>query len=179
MIVYYHPVDKSIKGMSYRVLPENNFPFFETDDPIAEKIFLGTEKSIRFHVIINGSSGHIKLKDGSLPADQTIKQRVIQIPKGSDIAQLSIFQNTNEKTITVNISAASYKWWSTDSEYSLKKVQLIACRFNDPYTPSWARVLELKDLESLTTEFNYTGTDNITFYTTKLFDSYRHEIKSS
>lgn len=179
MIVYYHPVDKSIKGMSHCLLPENNFPFFETDDPIAEKIFFGKEKSIRYCVIINGSTGYIKLKDGNVPVDQTVKQRVIQIPKNLNFAELSIFQNTDQKTITVNISESSYKWWSTDSEYSLKKIQLVACKFNDPYTPSWIKVLELKDLEFLTTEFNYTGTDNITFYTTKLFDSYNHEIKSS
>lgn len=179
MIVYYNPENGNLLGMSYKIDPAKDQHYFETSDPIAEKIFLGKEKSIRFYVIINGSSGYIKLKDGNVSANQTIKQQVIQIPKGSEVARLSIFQNVNEKTITVNISAASYKWWSTDSDYSLKKIQLVACKLNDPYTPSWVRVLELNDLESLTTEFNYTGTDNITFYTTKLFDSYNHEIKSS
>jgi hypothetical protein len=180
MIVYYNPEDGSILGMSYVLDQSRNDSYFITDDPIAEKIFLGKEKSIRYCTIVKAGAerqGFIKLKESSSPT-YTIKNRVVEILIGNSTADLSVIQDVSKKTVRVEIHPAVIAWWKTDPFYSKKKCVIVACKLKDPYIPYWSKMFSCTDAEN---EFaiNYSGTDDITFYTTKLFDSYQHEIKSS
>lgn len=182
MIVYYDTESGSITGMSYKHDPNRPESYFETVDPIAEKIFLGQEKSIKYVAVVRpgaGKEGFIKLRQPSATSIQSIKDRVIQISKNTDYAELTVIQDCTLKTISVKLLEASHKWWATDNHYSLKKLVIVACKENDPYTPLWHCEFSPEDLINLIVEVSYKGTDNISFYTTRLFDSYKHEIKSS
>jgi hypothetical protein len=179
MIVYYDPENGSILGMSHVLDQNRSDSYFVTDDPIAEKIFLGKEKSVKYYAgVIAGSDrqGFIKPKSSSLN-EYNIKTRVIEIPIGNDCADLSIIQNTVKKTIEIKVRPNVMSWWKSDPFYSTKKCVIVACKIKDPYIPYWSKTLSCFDEEQ---EFmiDYTGVDDITFYTTKLFDSYQHEIKS-
>ena len=182
MIVYYNPTDGNILGLSYKRIPNKTDSHFETDDPIAEKIFLGQEKAIKYVAVIRpgaGQEGFIKLRQPSATAIQTIRDRVIKFLKDIDYAELTIVQDCNSKVVSVKMLESSHKWWATDSYYSLKKLVIVACKENDPYAPLWHCEFSPEDLINLSADITYTGTDNISFYTTRLFDSYKHEIKSS
>lgn len=179
MIVYYNPEDGSILGMSYVLDQNRNDSYFITDDPIAEKIFLGKEKSIRYHAVVKagaGRQGFIKLKD-SFSNAYTIKTRVVEILAGNDITDLSVIQDKSTKTVRVEIHPAVMAWWRSDPFYSKKKCVIVACKPKDPYVPYWSKLLSCTD-DADEFVINYTGTDDVTFYTTKLFDSCQHEIKS-
>lgn len=181
MIVYYNPDNGSILGMSYKKVEGRVDSYIETNDPIAEKIFLGKEKSLKFHVVVRPETneGFIKLRSSVATAEKPIKFRVIPFEQEIDHAELTIDQYTDKKKIVVSILESSHKWWTTDKEYALKKINIVACKKNNPYLPIWYIDLSPRDLIDLKYQMNYTGTDDITFYTTPLFDSYKHEIKSS
>lgn len=182
MIVYYDSETGNIKGMSYKIDPNRTENYFETDDPIAEKIFLGQEKSMRYCAVVRQGEtkkGFIKLKSLSAIADQSITKRIIQFSKDINSAELTVVQDCTSKKISVKLLESSHVWWATDNQFSLKKLIIVACRENDPYSPLWHCSFTPEDLKNLVVDVPYTGTDNISFYTTRLFDSYRHEIKSS
>ena len=182
MIVYYDPLNGNILGLSHKRIPNKTDSHFETDNPIAEKIFLGQEKAIKYIAVVRpgaGQEGFIKLRQPSATAIQTIKDRVIEFPKHGDSAELTIIQDCNLKVVSVKILESSHRWWASDNHYSLKKLIIVACKENDPYVPLWSCEFTPNELNNLTVEIPYKGTDNISFYTTRLFDSYKHEIKSS
>lgn len=178
MIVYYDPNNGNILGMSYKVIPGRN-NYFETDSPIAEKIFLGQEKSIRYHVVVRPEGSYIKLKQSTSLASSSIKTRIIPFSLALEHAEVVLEQDIALKKVSVRMLESSFNWWKTDVQYSLKKMHIVACKKNNPYLPMWHIDLAPDDIESLIYEIDYTGSDDITFYTTQLFDSYKHEIKSS
>ena len=65
MIVYYNPENGNLLGMSYKIDPAKDQHYFETSDPIAEKIFLGQEKIIKYYAVVRSGpvrEGFLKLK---------------------------------------------------------------------------------------------------------------------
>lgn len=179
MIVYYNPKNGNIMGLSHKVIPGGSPDYFETDSPIAEKIFLGHEKAIKYYAVIREDGGYIKLRNQTESKTQTIRSKIIPFVQGLDFAELTVEQNVALKKISVKIVESSLSWWKTDSQYSLKKINIVACKKDNIYLPMWQIELGQDDLESLSFEMSYESSDDITFYTTQLFDSYKHEIKPS
>jgi hypothetical protein len=178
MIVYYDPKNGNLMGLSYAVDPSKDQYYFETNDPIAEKIFLGQEKIIKYYAVVRSGpirEGFLKLKQSDNSDINNIKNRLIEI-KQIDSAELTVQQNIANKTVTVSIQPAALAWWELDPFYSKKECIISACTLNNPYIPYWSRSLTYEDLQHEVV-IPYTCTDSMTFYTTKLFDSYRHEIK--
>jgi len=178
MIVYYDPENGNILGMSYKIDPAKDQYYFETNDPIAEKIFLGQEKISKYYTVVRSGpirEGFLKLKQYDNSDINNIKNRLIEI-KQIDSAELTVQQNIANKTVTVSIQPAALAWWELDQFYSKKECIIVACASNNPYIPYWSRSFTYVDLQHEVV-IPYTCTDAITFYTTKLFDSYKHEVK--
>ncbi len=178
MRVYYNPINFNITGLSY--YPANsNDPFFDTEDPIAEQIFLGKVKNTRYKIAISeNGSPQIKARQSVLLTAIPPDQRICCIDKETSPADLHITQQLNSKLITVSLTEWAFKLWETE-ELVNRKVYLIACRNKDPYSPLWAKMITRDEISSLSFSMSYEGSDNITFFTPKLFNSYSHEIISS
>lgn len=178
MIVYYDPANGNLLGMARVVDPSRNPCYFETNDPLAEKIFLGQEKLIRYYAVVRSGptrEGFLKLKHSNNSDINNIKNRIIEI-KQIDSAELTVSQDVANKTVTISIQPAALAWWELDQFYSKKECIIVACAVDNPFVPYWSKSLSHADLQQEVV-IPYTCSDNITFYTTKLFDSYRHEVK--
>ena len=178
MIVYYNPANGNLLGMSYNIDPAKDQYYFETSDPLAEKIFLGQEKIIKYYAVVRSGpirEGFLKLKHSNNSDINNIKNRIIEI-KQIDSAELTVLQDIANKTVTIRVQAAARVWWELDQFYSNKECIIVACALNNPYVPYWSKSLTHEDLLNEVV-IPYTSADAITFYTTKLFDSYRHEVK--
>ena len=92
------------------------------------------------------------------------------IPVDSKDAEFTLIQNKKEKTVIFKISDQGFSNWIADQSVSLP---LLACVPNDPYAVLWSVTLTPSDINH---PVNYTGQDNICFYTKKLFESYQHVI---
>lgn len=179
MIVYYNPDNGNIAGIGHYVDASRDQHYFETDDPLAEKIFLGQEKLIKYYAVVKHGpikEGFIKLKSSANSDINNIKNRIIKIEQHTDSAELTVSQNRLTKTVTLSIQPAVRAWWELDQFYSTKKCIIVACALNNPFVPYWSKSFSHADFET-DIVIPYTGSDNITFYTTKLFDSYKHEVK--
>ncbi len=179
MIVYYDPNNGNILGLSHKLVSVRQDSYFETDSPIAEQIFLGKEKAIRYYAVVRPDGSYIKQRTQSSIVTQSIKSRVIKFDNNLEKAEVTVIQDVTAKTVQVAIIKSSLEWWKSDSQYSHKKLNIVACKKNNPYLPIWHHDLDPTDLASGSVDIDYTGTDDLTFYTTKLFDSYKHEIKPS
>lgn len=179
MIVYYNPVNGNIVGVGHYVDASRDQYYFETEDPVAEKIFLGQEKLIKYYAVIKpgpAKEGFIKLRSSANSDINNIKNRIIEIDQHEDFAELTVTQDTATKTITLSIQPSILAWWEIDQFYSKKECIIVACALNNPFAPYWSKSFSYTDFET-DIVIPYTGSDNITFYTTKLFDSYKHEVK--
>jgi hypothetical protein len=179
MIVYYDPENGNLLGMSYKIDPAKTQHHFETFDPIAEKIFLGQEKITRYYAVVKSGpsrQGFLKLKHSNNSNINNNKNRIVKIKQNLDSAELTVAQDTVTKTVTLSILPSTLAWWELDQFYSKKKCIIVACALNNPFVPYWSKSFSYTDFETGIV-IPYTGSDNITFYTTRLFDSYKHEVK--
>jgi hypothetical protein len=180
MIVYYDPTSFAITGMSPFIDVNRQGPCFETDDPLALKIFLGQEKALKYVAIVRpgmNSKGVIKLKPLTNASSIPMTDIVYKIPKTDIFSELNILQNTSKKTISLMLLNDSLEWWKEDPTYKLHPIHLTACTNEDPYKPLWNRSIKASEFD-LNSVFNYQGTDEFVLYTVRLFDSYNHEITS-
>lgn len=174
MIVYYNPTTFEIKGMSYKIEPNRADSFFETDDPLAKKIFLGQEKIMKYIAVIipGGRRGVIKPKPSKTSVVVTVNDRLYKIPQHANNAEVIVNQNKQTKTIKLTILEDSKKWWTTDPSVSSKKLYLVACLGN-PYKPLWTKTFEPDTVNEI---INYRGTDEFVLYTPNPFYTYLHEV---
>lgn len=180
MIVYYDPISFAITGMSPSIDVNRQGPYFETDDPLALKIFLGQEKSLKYIAVVRPgmkNKGLIKLKPLVNSSSIPMTDIVFKIPKTDIFSELNILQNISSKTISITLLNDSLEWWKSDPTYSLHYIHLTACTNEDPYKPLWTRSIKASEFD-LNSVFNYQGTDEFVLYTVRLFDSYNHEITS-
>ncbi len=178
MRVYYDQTTLQITGLSFYPSPSSD-PFFETEDPIVEQIFLGKVKIANYKIVLTAEGTPIiKSRESQLLSAIPPDQRICRIDKDNNQLDLHIVQNSNSKLITVYITQWAFKSWETE-ELSNRKIYLIACRNQDPYNPLWAKMITKDEMSSLIFSTSYEGSDDITFFTPKLFNSYSHEIISS
>lgn len=175
MIVHYDPETYAIRGMGPK--PNADFPYIETEDPLALKIFLGQEKALRYMVIprIGTSNGVIKLKTNSPTTLIPTNEKIYKINVVIENAEVRIKNDTVKKQLTIEMSKDLLYWWKNDPHFSTKRIFLVACRENDPYKPIWIKSLLPVDLET-SNVISYNGTTNFTLYTVKIFGSYSYEI---
>jgi hypothetical protein len=180
MIIYYDQVSGNITRMAYMQVPGVDDNFFETDDPIAEDIFLRRKKSMQYQIAVEpGAFGKPKIVPRVSKVLEANRSRLVKVLKNyNSPAELHICQDIAEKKITVTLLKESLSWWIGKRVES--KIYLTACKDSDPYKPLWSHVVNHADIDNqLSYSIDYTGSDDITFFTTGLFNTYNHEVKSS
>lgn len=166
MIVHYNPETFAITGISGR--PYQNNPWIDSDDDIVMKIFEGKEKVLNYIVIVKSkekNQGFLKKKN-TINKLKRIDEKLYLIPKKKiDNAEVTIIHSTLDKSILITLSESAIY------DINIDNIVIAACVPNDPFQCLWS-VAVPKD-SSL--KFNYQGTDNICFYTEKIFESYSYE----
>ena len=179
MIVYYNQSTFNITGMSYKIEPDRTDPYLETSDPLAEKIFLGKEKAIKYIVVITPGAkrrGVIRPKTSASAPINTIAEKVHRVYTTHD-AEITFKQDITNKSILVEMSDESLDWWKNDPFFSNRRLHVAACKNEDPYKPLWVKSISHLEFEN-NLKFDYVGEDNFTIYTVKIFESYSHEVTS-
>lgn len=175
MIVYYDPTSLAITGLSYKLNPAQTYPYIETEDPIAEDLFLGKDKILNYNVLVRNAEqriGFIK-KKGHISRGSSINERFYLVPFENRSAEVKIVQDKSRKTIRVSLTESAREWWSTEKDKH-DTIAFYACEPYDLYRPLWLTTLTPDQmLES--TVFDYQGKDNFCLFTKKIFESYSHE----
>ena len=173
MIIHYHPETFSITGMGSR--PSQNNPWIETDDEIALQIFQGKEKVLNYVVVVKSkenNQGFLK-KKSTINKSKSISERLFLIPnKIVNNAEFSIRHNVLDKTISVSLSETASIWWHNDINF--RNIVVAACVPNDPFQVLWSFSVTTDSIDKPII-VNYSGTDDICFFTEKIFESYSYE----
>ena len=178
MIIYYDSSTYSITGFSVKHNPTQTDLYIETDQHEAEQIFLGKERVFHYQVEVidaDQHTGSLVRKIQAPPSKsniQTISDLHYLVPDVSVIAAtFTITQITADNRVKINLSEQGHNQWI--NQYKSAPIPLMACVPNDPYQLLWATILTPQNINDT---INYTGRDNLCFYTKKLFESYQHVI---
>lgn len=178
MIVYYDENSNSILGLSYRLDVSRNEKYFETDDPVAERIFLGEEKSLHYVAVPSRNNrGILKLKTQATRQGPSISDRIFKIPTNSLNPELVLTFIKDEHILELELMEDSAEWWRTSLPH--RKLHLIIGHEGDPYMPIWSQTISHTDLVDNRLSMPCKLDHVFDIFTVKLFDSYKHETKSS
>jgi hypothetical protein len=170
MIVYYDSTSKEITQVSYKKLPNVDHPYVKI--------------SSKDEAMLQESGMHIQ----GFYVDQKRLQRKpdnvrVAIVKpnfdnryniplvNSDNVDFYVRQHIKEKRVEVSLSEQAFM----DKEKTLVAVKLIACYNNDPHLPLWMLHIPGNTLSTTPLVYDYRGSDDIRFYTLKIFENYLHE----
>jgi hypothetical protein len=182
MIVYFEKETGSILGLSYYLVPGRNESYFETTDPVAEKILLGTDKVSKYRVELESSDskkGFLIPRSSSISKFIPISTRCHFISKKSSVSEVKVYQNINEKKISVVIEKPTLERWLKDLVYNKKRLFIVACYDQTPFMPLWIKSISAEEFDKGYFEFIYSGRSDFYLFTNKFLESYTHEIKSS
>jgi len=176
MIVHYNPETFTITGICAKLLESVADPYIETEDPIAEQIFLAKEKIYHYRVEVIDQVQHIgklvkQVQTSSAGNNRLpINSYYYRIPVVSKDTDFTVIQNTKNKTINFSLTDRAFAKWIGNHSVPLL---ILACVPDDPYTMLWSLTLTPLNVGD---QITYTGQDNICFYTKKLFESYHYVI---
>lgn len=154
--------------------------FIEVADDLADKFLVGTSHPSEYCVIPDPrlpGGGILKEKNPPVPVrpPMPISEKVYLVPIHSIDAEFVIKQYTKSKTIEIYLTAEAEQWWKDNDFLNRKEIYLIACVPADPHLVLWEWFFKCTDLGTTPIVKSYTGTDQIRFYTRKIFKSYSHE----
>tara|TARA_B110000503_G_C7113078_1_gene399075 strand:- start:969 stop:1523 length:555 start_codon:yes stop_codon:yes gene_type:complete len=182
MIVYYNTDTYSILGMSYKVIPGRNELYFETDDPVAEKIFRGYEKISKYIAVpsvIRSSRGKLKLRVSNVHQGMSITDKIYKIPTQNEYPEVSLTYIVNERIIEIELFKDMLDWWKNTPNVNSRNMYFIIGDNDNPYMPLWVKAVIHSDFVDNKLTVDCTVNPAFNMFTVKLFDSYRYETKLS
>ena len=181
MIVYYSPETGNILGLSYIQDKNRTDAWFETTDPLAEKLFKGEEKAVKYKVEFAGIDSLVPSIVSRVKNTGNIvispRDRIVLVPyenTSSKDLDVKLIQNIKNKTVDVVLLETSRNHWLNESASNKRSFYIVACNGPDPYSVAWSKEISLTDFDSLTYQIKYQGSDRIRFFTTKLFKTLAH-----
>jgi hypothetical protein len=177
MIIYYNPENLTIIGMSHTLDQAKSDPYIVTDDPVADKIFLGQEKLMLYRLELINPEVHSGKLVKLTPTTSSVSQRYLikdyhyLIPSENTDLSVVVTQDLVKKTVNFDFSGRALDEWK--DTYRSGALIFLACRPYDIYSILWT--LQLKP-ENINQPLEYQGTDNFCFFTRKLFKGYCHVI---
>jgi len=179
--IYYRP-NGDISAFSPVPDPASKDPYIEVEDSEAEGFFNGTKLHFVYKVIPDPDMpvrGWVEPKYQLVSKDTWIPvtDRIYAVPKNTADAAFVIQQDCKNKKILVKLTPRASAWWKDNQYFKLPSLFLVACRTHDPHLFLWTHHLPPTELENVY-EFDYSGEDQIVFYTRKIFNSYSHELLS-
>lgn len=178
--VYYQNPDGDIVMVAPIIDVGAVDPFIEVSDDLGTQFLEGSIHPRDYYVIPDAtlpSGGIIKVKNVATGSTSplTIHDRVYLVPVDSNNAEFIVTQNINLKTIAVVLNAEADAWWRTNNFFNRDEIYLIACVPTDPHLILWQWFIKSADLSTVPLVKTYTGSDQMRFYTRKIFKSYSHE----
>lgn len=159
-----------IKAITSEQPSDNTLSYFTLTNNDAEK-FLGGELSLSSRVVVTDSNTfEAKLVD---PRDleknwADINDIVFSLPrKNPNQSDLVIVQNRKEKNCVAKLVTKVHR--------NIDKIVLAACVPGDPHLLLWIWIIDYREILDNDVKINYTGTDDIEFYTRRQFANYSHE----
>jgi len=179
--IYYRP-NGDISALCPVIDTSSTDPYIEVDDADAEGFFDGTKLQFVYKVIPDPDMpvrGWIEPKYQLVSEDTWIPvtDRIYAVPKNTADATFVIQQDCKNKKILVQLTPRACAWWKHNQYFKLPSLFLVACRPHDPHLFLWTHHVPSTELENVY-EFDYSGEDQIVFYTRKIFNSYSHELLS-
>jgi len=175
--VYYDASSGMIKIIS-PVKEENpTDPCIEVEDSDVDNIMSNRVNLLDYIVEISSKTsgeGSIRKKDRGERVWSSINDWLYLIPTDSSNPEFRIDQYLSEKKIVLSLDETTAEWWEKHKFFQKESVLISACNGVDPHKVVWWKKVPSKDLlEGV--DINYTGTDNLRFYTHRYFEEYLHE----
>lgn len=178
--VYYQNPDGNITMVAPAIEVGAADPFIEISDELGTQFLKGLVHPSDYYVVPDATlpgGGIIKVKNVSIVSTSplTIHDRVYLIPLDATDAEFTLLQNSVLKTIEVVLNPAADVWWKANDFFNREEIYLIACVPTDPHLILWQWFIKSSDLGTTPLVKSYSGSDQIRFYTRKIFKSYLHE----
>lgn len=157
-------------------------PYIEITDEDAEGFLDGTKLQFEYKVIPDpdiANQGWVERKFQAVAEDVwvPVTDRIYEVPIRLEDTAFVIQQDCKHKKIVVKLNTRATAWWNDNQYFKLSSIFLVACRPHDPHLFLWTHHVP-SDALGKGYEFEYSGEDQITFYTRKIFNSYSHELLS-
>ena len=171
--IHYHSDTGRITSISPMVDTSSADPFIEVDDQLGNEFLSGTKHPHQYLVTYRGEL-RAKFETSTQLNHVPVQERIHAIPKLSN-GDFMLKQNTVGKTVEINLNSAARDWWKSNKYFGQTHYFVVACCPTDPHLVLWSWMFETSRLAAGSITYQYQGTDNIQFYTRKIFESYSHE----
>lgn len=170
MIIYYNPTTKEITKAAPVLLKTVSDPYIKVT---GKELAMLEETGMHVQCFyVQDNQLHKKPDNSRLLINKPSFNDRHNIPiKNNHPIDFFIRQYSNRKQIELNLSEQAF----SDKEKLLFAITLIACYNNDPHLPLWTLHIPPNTMSTAPLIYNYTGSDNIRFYTIKLYENYLHE----
>jgi len=175
--VYYELGTGSIKMISPVKEESSEYPYIEVEEDAIEDIFSGKKKAIDHFVKPSSktsNTGLIIAKKKDIVTWKSINDWLYMIPNENEFYEMHVLQDIANKQITINLTDNAKIWWKGNNFFQKKYFLFSACIEGDPHFMTWYKMIPSEELLN-TVSFEYSGNDNIRFYTHRYFESYIHE----
>lgn len=178
--IYYQNPDGNITMVAPAIEVGATDPFIEISNDFGTQFLEGSVHPSDYYIVPDATlpgGGTIKEKNVAIVSTSplTIHDRVYLVPLDSANAEFTLIQNSVFKTIEVVLSPEADAWWKANNFFNREEIYLIACVPTDPHLILWQWFIKSADLSTTPLVKNYSGRDQIRFYTRKIFKSYSHE----
>ena len=176
--VYYDSGTRQIKIISPVKETSAEYPYVEIEDADIEDIFFGRANIIDARVVVNSKTstvGKIEMVKKVQRDWRSINDWIYLIPKEHGYEdEFVVKQDLTNKTITLTLTPTVKEWWKENNFFQRKEFIIAACADKDPHLMLWYKVVDSEALLN-NIEFEYTGEDDLYFFTHRFFENYRHE----
>lgn len=137
----------------------------------AEMFCSGRKSLMDFKVVTDfpgSTSGKLISRQELDKSWATVDDVVFRIPVNCAPADFTITQDTTNKCCTARLT-------NPHNIINIKYIVVAACLQGDPHLPVWVWSIKFSDLLDTDVKIDYQGTDDLTFYTKRFFNTYSHE----
>jgi hypothetical protein len=199
--VYYQSQGGDISMISPTIDPTSSDPYIVVSDAAADQFLSGDLLIHDYYVlpdkILEGGGTFKKKYRPTINQPRVaVSSKIYSIPLCTEPMDFAIVQDCVTKTIKVSLSKQAAHWWKENNFFNQSTVYIIACMPNDPHLVLWDWIIpsdKLKEtpiIRSYATAWGSATTneisdplmvvasdasDQIRFYTRKIFESYSHE----
>ena len=156
-----------------------NFNYILIDDDLAEQFHSHELNFSQFLISVSSPANRqgklVSRYQSTRNWTNSVYNKMILIPRNINSADLTISQNTIDKTITISVSKTSRLLLEANNLYQRPIIDFAACLTQDPHTPCEVWTLDASELITNDVTITYSCQDDVYIYTEKIFETYSHE----
>lgn len=172
--VYYNRDTGHITGISPVIDISSEDLYIEIDDALGEQFLSGTKHPHQYLVTYRGEL-RAKFETSTQLNHVSVQDRIHVIPITHKAGDFVLKQSITNKTVQITLAPDARDWWKNNRYFGQQYYFIVACCPGDPHLVLWSWYFETEKLSRNSITYQYQGTDNIQFYTRKIFESYSHE----